>query len=694
MRTERDDGRGRADRHVAGGAFYRPEIDGLRAVAVVAVVLYHFGVWGVPGGFVGVDIFFVISGFLIGGILWRELAERGRISLPDFFIRRIRRLAPAYVVMAILVSMAGWAILLPFEFREFGKSLIASTVYLSNVYFFSQAGYFDIDSSNKILLHTWSLSLEEQFYFFLPVLLLVLARWKRILLGAIVAICAASLLANLVFTPINHSSAFYLFPFRAWELLAGVLLAIYGYERAATWKVHGALSWIGLGLIIATVALISAGRDFPGFAVLAPVLGTVLLILNGRHANPVNRLLTWKPVVSLGLISYSLYLWHWPVVTLWTYYRNGQTGPLDMLCWLVLSLLLAYLSWRFVELPFRHGLKIRKRFAFGGMVAASVTLVAIGFGLYRTDGLPSRFQPEVRTHIEASADFLQDWSRCAVASDEPFAGINLCPLGPAGAPKFLVWGDSHARAFKEGLERMAAEQQVPGILIWRAGCPPLFGIQKQESATTRDQDEECTQSNERILQATTGPLDIDTILLIGRWSYYAQGAGTGYDAVNTITLARSPGPIPGTEPQIQVFDNAVTQTLDILSAHFDNVFVLRQVPEVPWYDSRDVARKLAHGGAVAEEANRFSIDLGAVAERSSASEVPFKRAIAEHKVTWIDLDSYFCNEQSCSVLYDGQSSYFDNNHVTNSAAIRSRDLFVPLVKADANPTQVSVANAP
>ena len=224
---------------------YRPEIDGLRAIAIVPVVLFHFDFAAVSGGFVGVDIFFVISGFLIGGILWNELQETGRISLGRFFMRRIRRLAPAYYVMVFITFVAGWFILLPFEFRELGKEILAATVYFSNVYFWMEAGYFDALAGERTLLHTWSLAVEEQFYLVFPILLILLARARGLIPWVLVGLGILSLVACIAVTSTSQSTAFYLFPFRAWELLAGVMLAIIGRERNFNWQVHASLSWIG-----------------------------------------------------------------------------------------------------------------------------------------------------------------------------------------------------------------------------------------------------------------------------------------------------------------------------------------------------------------------------------------------------------------------------------------------------------------
>ena len=274
-------------------ATYRPEIDGLRAVAIFPVVLYHYGVSGFSGGFVGVDVFFVISGFLIGGVLWNELATTGRLRIGRFFARRIRRLAPAYLFMIIITLFLSWFILLPFDFREFGQEIIASIFYLSNVHFFREAGYFDQASEQKILLHTWSLSVEEQFYLVLPTLMLLLASVRGKLSIILVGLGLASFLACILMMSRSPPAAFYLFPFRAWELLAGVCLAIIGYQSGISWKFHHLLSWIGLTLILISVLLFEAGDHFPGLYALIPVLGATLIIANGRDAN---RLINSCPV--------------------------------------------------------------------------------------------------------------------------------------------------------------------------------------------------------------------------------------------------------------------------------------------------------------------------------------------------------------------------------------------------------------
>lgn len=663
------------------GKAYRSEINGLRCIAVLAVVFYHFGVPRITGGFVGVDVFFVISGFLIGGILWRELVSSGRIALGRFYLRRLRRLAPAYFAMIIVSLLFGYAILLPFEFREFGKSIIASTVYLSNVLFFRQAGYFDTAAEEKTLLHTWSLSVEEQFYIFLPVLILLVGRRHLLLKSSLVVILIASLVACILVTQTSQTAAFYLFPFRAWELLAGVLLAIYGQVTRTDWQFQGWISWAGLALVLAAVFLINPGEGFPGVQAVIPVLGTLLLILNGRHNNLVNQFLSAPPLVFIGLISYSLYLWHWPILTLSQYWRGGYSGTLEVVLWLTITFAVAAFSWRFVEQPFRQPGFLSAPKLVGAAVILSGAMLMSGGVLYKTNGLPNRFSSDARIYIDASTDFLQDWSRCKVEATGPMAGQEVCRIGPEGIePTVLIWGDSHLRAFMDGLAQSALEHQTAGLLVWRAGCPPVFGLSKSENTTTPQEDIDCIHATHQMRAALSKMPSIRRLMLVGRWSYYAEGRGIGLDAENTITLRVLSETLTPDVPQSDVFGLALTNTVRELSPYFDQILVLRQLPEIPNYDSRQVARALVHGrmGSDEELEAILQTSIGSVAARTEASEEPLNKLAAAGDIILLDSWEKLCTADKCSVMHGGKLLYFDNNHVTNLGARTLRYLFDPL----------------
>ncbi|RUQ46737.1 acyltransferase, partial [Corynebacterium pseudodiphtheriticum] len=294
---------------------YRRDIDGLRAIAVLAVVLFHFGVPGFTGGFVGVDVFFVISGYLITTIIWRE-REAGRFSFVDFWARRARRILPALCVMMLTAVVVGWFLLAPKDYEELGRSIHNQVIFISNLFFMRQDGYFDVASDMKPMLHTWSLSVEEQFYIVFPLLLTLLSsqvkRWRM----ALLVLALASFAACVWTLPRYPEKAFYLLPMRAWELLAGSLLAVMPLRayRASPILAQG-ISLASLALILVAVFGYDATTDFPGAAALLPVLGVVGLIwANGQQVTLVGQLLGSRVMVGIGLISYSWYLWHWPVL--------------------------------------------------------------------------------------------------------------------------------------------------------------------------------------------------------------------------------------------------------------------------------------------------------------------------------------------------------------------------------------------
>jgi hypothetical protein len=312
----------------------------------------------------------------------------------------------------------------------------------------------------------------------------------------------------------------------------------------------------------------------------------------------------------------------------------------------------------------------------------SACLVLAGSVPYLRNGMPDRFSPTVRAHIDASADFLQDWSRCYVSKSGPLEGIEVCPIGPEGPPTFLVWGDSHVRAFKEGLALSAQEHGRPGLVIWRAGCPPLFGVQKKESAATRQQDEDCTAANARIGEAIPTMTGIDKLLLIGRWSYYSEGRGTGNDVANVIALSPTSGSGINETEQHAIFEQAVLATVAELSRSVNQVMVLRQVPEIPAYDSRDVARRIAHHRITPNEAEQtlFTAPISDVVSRTAASERPFQKLAAEGAITWLQSWGSFCSDRTCAAVHNGRSLYFDNNHITNTAARAMRQAFEPVMR--------------
>lgn len=443
---------------------------------------------------------------------------------------------------------------------------------------------------------------------------------------------------------------------------------------------NASLSWLGLLLIAAAVVFTQPGAGFPGWQAMLPVAGAVLILLNGQQDNVVNRMLGSAGPVFLGRISYSLYLWHWPVLVLSRYWRDNYANWFETTAWLLLAMTLSVLSWRYVERPFRKPDAIGNRALLAAAgVAAGVTL-GIGALAYLSNGLPARFSPHLQAHAAASSDFIQDWSRCSTASTGLFAGIEVCPVGPEAPPQVIFWGDSHLRAMKEGLALLAQETGTPGLIIWRAGCPPLFGLTKTESAATPAQDADCLTANRQMQSALTQVEGVANLVFIGRWAYYAEGEGTGRDAHNKIVLSATPGSGLTGATQAMLYASAWNTTIDTLGRHFNHMYVMRDVPEIPYYGSRDLARQLAHGHITPEEAAPLlEVSRSVVEKRVATAEAPLFSLVEDGMITLVDPWPILCTDR-CTVMHGGHSWYFDNNHVTNTGARALRELFAPVFR--------------
>jgi peptidoglycan/LPS O-acetylase OafA/YrhL len=340
---------------------YRPDIDGLRAIAVLGVVVYHAFPLLLPGGFIGVDIFFVISGYLISGILYKGHRE-GHFSFKEFYARRVRRLFPALITVLLLCLGYGWIVLLPDEYQQLGKHVASGTLFLQNIVFWKESGYFDIAANLKPMLHLWSLAVEEQFYIFFPPLLVLLWKKPRILIPAMIVLMIVSFIANVVMSYQAVVTDFFLTPYRGWEFLGGSLLAWWHYDKGHEEEVPAyreVLSCSGLLLLALGMALLSKDQSYPGWRALIPVAGTLLLMEGGREAWVNRKVLSHPVMVWVGLISYPLYLFHWPALSFVHIVKGNQVG--DLLIWeaLGVSLLAAVLTYYLVEKNIRYN-KLKK----------------------------------------------------------------------------------------------------------------------------------------------------------------------------------------------------------------------------------------------------------------------------------------------------------------------------------------------
>jgi peptidoglycan/LPS O-acetylase OafA/YrhL len=500
---------------------YRPDIDGLRGIAVLLVLVYHLGSSKCRGGFVGVDVFFVISGYLIGSIILSDISA-STFSLLSFYERRVRRIAPALFVMLFVACLFVYKYFLPAESTDFAKSLLAATLSTSNIFFLHQSGYFDGPAAMKPLLHTWSLAVEEQFYIFLPLVLMAIRRYLAARQRALIIFVAAlSFLVSAVGAFRSPDATFYLAHTRAWELLLGTLVTLDILPRMSSTLWRNAASFAGLALILTAGYAFDATTPFPGVAALMPCVGAALIIAAGRAgASLVGRFLALPPLVFVGMISYSLYLWHWPMIVFQGssgLFAKGVSPKLAKLVVMGISLLVATLSWKFVEQPFRgRRFKISRIAVFRFAAVGAVVLLILGISIVATGGLPSRFPAEavrVATFLETSDATTKRQYRvgtCFLTSKDEYESFNpsVCLQQDSHRRNDLLIGDSHAAQLWYGLS--VAFPDVNILQATASGCKPTL---EQNPAADR----RCLRLMDYMYSHYLPTHHIDTLLIAARW---------------------------------------------------------------------------------------------------------------------------------------------------------------------------------
>ncbi|NVO17678.1 MAG: acyltransferase [Rhodoplanes sp.] len=490
---------------------YRTDIDGLRAVAILSVVCFHAFPAAMPGGFVGVDVFFVISGYLISGIILGSLA-RGTFSFADFYARRVLRIVPALVTVLVASYAIGWAMLFPDEFRALTKHLAAGAAFIANLALRKEGGYFDGAAETKPGLHLWSLGVEEQFYIVWPLVLWIGWRLRHDPRIGILVIGAASLAWNLYWVDAATPKAFFSPLVRFWELLAGAMLAqaaVSGTGGPARPAVREAMAVAGAALLLVSLVALDRSMPFPGWRAMLPVAGAVLLIAAGP-GTLVNRFVLGNPVmVWVGLISYPLYLWHWPLLSFAGIATMQEPSVPLRLAAVALAVLLAWGTYAFIERPIRFGSWRRLR-----ITTLSVALVLAGAGAWVThllDGLPGRFPAEVEglaSYRYDSVPFYRGGS-CFLATMSEIGFPNCpAPQQSATAPLVMLWGDSHAAHLYPGLSRA----DRPLAQFTAAACPPLPGVDFSFR-------ENCRAINDDVVARATA-LRPDIVILAANWRSY------------------------------------------------------------------------------------------------------------------------------------------------------------------------------
>lgn len=596
---------------------YRADVDGLRAVAVLPVVGYHMLV--LPGGFIGVDVFFVISGYLISGIIFGELAD-GSFSLARFYERRVRRILPALYAMVAVTLLLAVVLMAPSDAVEVAKSAMAAALSVSNLYFWQSSGYFETASTTAPLLHTWSLSVEEQFYLIFPALFIA---WHRIRGGRFIELLLPIFALSFsisVYGAFKHdTAAFYLLHSRAWELMLGAILALNLVKPPARRWVREGLSLMGAAAIALPVFLYSDRIAFPGLAALAPCLGAAAIIWTGQKPTFVRWCLSLKAPVAVGLISYSLYLWHWPVIVLqkthWLFY-GGQFLWVELAVMLALSFALATASWWLVERPFRKRMILsdrRRLFLWAGATTSTVAIACAVVIL--TGGLPG-FLPQrnggYSEWLSYDAALSTREGTCLIEEEGSLPPACLAISGEK--PNVLIMGDSHAAHLWAGLSRNHPEVNI--LQATASSCPPTREAMQGFYPA-------CRQVLRQAMDLIHGG-KIDRVILAGNWAVF--GGEGGVEFARKLRANGADVVLFGPPP---VYKRAVPRLLQLSQRNGD--------PSTP---SRFLAREV------------FAIDA-AMAEQAQADGTPYVSELA-----------IWCTDQICQTSVGGAPIQFDSHHYT------------------------------
>lgn len=660
---------------------YRREIDGLRAVAVVSVVAYHAGVPGFGGGFVGVDVFFVISGFLISTLLVVELQTRGSIDLLAFYARRARRLLPAFFLVVAVTLLLGWLFLVPLESEQdsLASSVVAAAVYLANVHFAqTTAGYFDAPSELQPMLHTWSLAVEEQFYFLWPILLLacgwIAARWRTGLAPLIWGLLAVIFAASLLFSWLSAAGseraahvAFFILPSRAWELAVGALLALALMRSAQNLprSVGATLTAVGLLAIAISVIVFAHGMPFPSATALLPTLGAAAVIA-GTWVTPQSaaaRLLASPPMVAVGLLSYSWYLWHWPLLAIVRAHELGVKEVWRDSLVAVFALGLAAATYLLVESP------VRRRQVAGawsnirilGAAAIGALLIIAGARTLQAHAVIAANEGALARLARVSAD--KGWSRLRCFHDAGKSFEALRPrracMQPADAKKYIVvWGDSHADHLASMLETATAAHAVGLLPRTMSGCPPLLKVDIIRTGKAR---EGCAQFNRAVLDEIDEALRRDEVLgivLSGRWSHYLGTPELTGD--HTEDIVAQPGHKASASAAPEALVEGLRATLGALAQRGIKVVVVAPLPEQRFNVPMCLARRPVEFCSVPRDR----------AEQHRARALALVHAAignARDVRLW-DPERWLCPDRRCWAERDGIIIYRDNDHLSPSGA--------------------------
>lgn len=649
---------------------YRRDIAGLRAVAILSVLAFHAAPKWLPGGFVGVDIFFVISGYLISGIVLRELND-DTFSFFGFYGRRIRRIFPALIVVLAFVSAAAWLMQLPPEYKQLGAHVAAGSGFVANVLLYRESGYFDVAAEFKPLLHLWSLGIEEQFYILWPLFLWLTWRSRGNQFALIVAVAVLSFLANLGLVRSHPEAAFYLPQARFWELLTGAVL-VYAESFAprplmAAARKREALAWFGIILLAFAMTSVNRSRLFPGWWALLPTGGATALIAAGPHTWVNRHLLSNRVAVFIGLISYPLYLWHWPLISLTRIIQGSDLAAFSLLLIVVLAFALATLTYYFIELPvqaYRPQTRV-----ITTLVTAAAVLAALGLAMETQAILPRSAQ----YHLE----------RILRASDErAFPGPRLARVGIYGwlyqqgatPPQVLFFGDSNVAQYYPRIDRRLTAYPLDSKGIAFAsigGCPPIPGVRE-------DHHPGCEDFVRQTLTIAQGPV-IKTVVIGAAWHSYFVDPDPRYRYYSADEAGHSPITV-GAAGFLRARAE-FTQMLGSLVREGKSVYLILQIPVDPRIDPHQMIKR--HLFDLNITVNTEALDKDKTVQAIESVDSLLRQIASETGATVIDPIDALCGVEACpTVTAAGDPIYADAGHLRPSYVRENIKFLDELIRAD------------
>ena len=664
---------------------YRTEIDGLRAISVLGVIFYHAGFSSISGGFAGVDVFFVISGYLIGGQILKELAA-GQFSYRSFYGRRARRILPALFVVTLVSALLGYFILLPQDYRYFFGAALTSLLSVSNFWFMDQIDYFNPQAALDPLVHTWSLGVEEQFYLFAPILLGVTwLRFRRLLVFLVAFLMLASLGLTLALSSSAPMFTFYMLPTRAWELFAGILVAI---AFGKPWwvvckKWHGQLSMLGLLVLLIGIVFTPSGVAWPGFWTIIPVIGTLLVLLFGQANSIARTVLSLAAMRALGVISYSAYLWHQPILSFLEYQHNMPASLIGRLAVVFLVFGVAALSWRFIEQPFRTG-KLTRVWGWGVMFVMAVMIVAMSIGGHVTKGFPSRIPQEIRTFLDITQTTGAYNKRCILSRRdvETTDFGDSCIIGSANPPTVAIWGDSHAAAIADAMSDELQYQGRSAKTFMLSSCLPIPELINH----SQNRQSQCPAFNARVQSYILANESIKYVVLFATWDSYILRRGypdmLGFVPDDDFYAYPEDGdPNMHNVDRLISIQSAFEDLVSSLTAAGKTVILVHSLPRPNIDIPRFFARQAWMGGAIPENSG-YPI---AYAKNQFAESRQILVAFDGESVTGsfitVDPVETFCDEMQCFVIKDGSVLFLDGNH----PSLEGAKLLAPLIVAQIKP---------